>query len=97
MRALLLSTAILLIASSASAQERTGRIEGTIYDNEGMPMGGARVTVSSPTQIGGAKSATSAGDGSFRFLGLIPGKFKVVTSKQGFITDIANDVFDVGG
>jgi hypothetical protein len=89
---LLLAICAALLPASVHGQERTGRIEGTIYDSDGMPMGGARITVSSPTQIGGKKSAESGGDGSFRFLGLIPGEFKVTVSKKGFITDVRKGI-----
>ncbi|MCC6752235.1 MAG: carboxypeptidase regulatory-like domain-containing protein [Deltaproteobacteria bacterium] len=71
-------------AERAEAQDRTGRIEGTIYDDQGLPLAGARVTASSPTQIGGARSTTAGADGAFRFIGLIPGVFKISVSKAGF-------------
>jgi len=87
-----LCLASLLLAGGALAQERTGRIEGTVYDDDGNPMAGARVTASSPTQIGGVKVATTGGDGSFRFLSLIPGKFTVRVSRKGFRTDIRQGI-----
>ena len=81
---LLLAAAAMLLCLPAAAQQRGGRIEGTVYDDEGMPMAGAKVTVTSPTQIGGAKKATTGADGGFRFLGLIPGKFSIKVYKKGF-------------
>jgi hypothetical protein len=69
----------------ALAQERTGRIEGVVYDDEGMPLAGAQVTASSPTQIGGAKSTVTGSDGAFRFLALIPGAFQVSVRRGGFL------------
>ena len=85
-RTTLISVAtVLLLSLPAAAQQRGGRIEGTIYDDEGMPLSGARVTVNSPTQIGGARSAVTGGSGAFRFLGLIPGKFSVKVYKKGFL------------
>ena len=44
-----LALAATLWAAPADAQERTGRIVGTIYDDMGMPLAGASVTVTSPT------------------------------------------------
>ena len=83
-RQIILIAAAMLLCLPAAAQQRGGRIEGTIYDDEGMPMAGARVTVASPTQIGGSKKAFTGADGAFRFLGLIPGKFSVKIYKKGF-------------
>jgi hypothetical protein len=90
----LLSVALLLllIAPDALAQNRTGRIVGTIYDDEGMPMAGAQVTISSPTQIGGARTATTEQDGAFKFLNLIPGVFEVKVRKPGFQGQIKKGV-----
>ncbi len=76
---------VLLANSSALAQERTGRIVGTIYDDMGMPMEGASVTLTSPTQIGGAQKVATDPEGSFRFIGLTPGTFMIKVRKAGFI------------
>ncbi|MCA9666655.1 MAG: TonB-dependent receptor [Myxococcales bacterium] len=77
---------LLLAPSVALAQgSRTGRIEGTIYDNEGNPLAGASVTVNSPTQIGGDKTDKTDDEGAFRFLGLTPGVFVVTVRAKGFI------------
>ena len=77
--------ATLLLPAVALGQSRTGRIEGTIYDDEGMPMAGAKVVLSSPTQIGGNRTTVTDAEGSFRFIGLIPGKFSVRVRKGGFV------------
>jgi len=82
---LLLAASLCLWAAPAAAQERTGRIVGTIYDDMGMPMAGASITATSPTQIGGAQKATTDAEGSFRFIGLIPGDFLVKVRKGGFL------------
>ena len=85
---LLTLAALLLVAlwmGPADAQERNGRITGTIYDDMGMPMAGAKVVVTSPTQIGGAQTATTDEEGAFRFIGLIPGEFLIKVRKAGFL------------
>ena len=76
---------VLLLAHPSGAQQRGGRIEGTIYDDEGMPMAGAAAVLTSPTQIGGARRVSTGGDGSIRFMGLIPGVFQLKVSKAGFV------------
>jgi hemoglobin/transferrin/lactoferrin receptor protein len=80
----------LLASVLVGAQQRTGRVEGTVYDDEGMPMPGARVTVSSAA--GGARSTSTAADGSFRFLGLIPGELTVRVAKAGFRAEVREEI-----
>ena len=84
--------ASLLAPRPALAYDATGRIEGMIYDDEGMPLPGAKVIISSPTQIGGARSATTGDDGTFRFMNLIPGVFTIKVSRAGFIGQGRTDV-----
>ncbi|HEY0713325.1 MAG TPA: carboxypeptidase regulatory-like domain-containing protein, partial [Polyangia bacterium] len=58
----------------------SGSLVGYVFDQTGMPMAGARVTASSETQIGGSKEAYTNAEGSFRFIGLIPGVFELKAS-----------------
>jgi hypothetical protein len=60
--------------------QNVGTLEGHVYDQSGLPLKGVRVTISSPTQIGGTRSLITNDEGGFRFLGLYPGKFKVVVA-----------------
>lgn len=84
--ACLVAALLLSAVRPALAVELTGRIEGTVYDDQGMPLGGARVTATSPTQIGGVRSAVTGPDGNFRFVGLIPGVFTVTVRAAGFVS-----------
>ena len=45
-----------------------------------MPLEGIKITATSPTQIGGAKSAYSGEEGSFRLPALQPGDFELRAS-----------------
>jgi hypothetical protein len=49
-------------------------------DENGMPLAGVRISATSGTQIGGAKTAYSAPDGTFRLPSLQPGVFEVRAS-----------------
>jgi len=72
-------------APSAFAQGR-GVVAGVVFDSTGNPLAGVKMSLESPTQIGGVKTAYSGDDGAFRFLGLIPGTFKLTASAKGLET-----------
>lgn len=91
-RSLLSALCLLLIATPSLAHERAGRIEGTIYDDEGNPLGGAIVTATSPTQIGGVRKTTTDEEGGFAFIDLTPGKFVVAIRAEGFVGAKRKDV-----
>ncbi len=66
------------IGSVAHAQRGdSGAIVGFVFDQTGAPIKGVRVTITSPTQIGGARHAYSDQEGMFRFLALAPGDFEL--------------------
>lgn len=84
MRKLLFALVILFATpGGAWAQSQTGSITGDVTDQDGAPLGGARVVVSSPTQIGGDRSVTTDDNGHFVILNLTPGLFEVRASKTG--------------
>ncbi|HEX7154902.1 MAG TPA: carboxypeptidase-like regulatory domain-containing protein [Thermoanaerobaculia bacterium] len=60
-------------------------IGGRVTDSGGAPLGGVAVSLltSGP---GATQNETSAGDGSFRFSGVAPGRFIVSAQKQGYAT-----------
>lgn len=75
-----------LLASSLAyaVGEQTGRILGRVTEEQtGAPVPGATVTVQSPSQIGGAKSTTTAEDGSFEISDLMPGSYSVEVTYAG--------------
>src|SRR5215471_1993113 len=73
----------LVVPLAARAQNAVGRIDGSVFDENGFPL--ARVTVSarSPTQIGGARVTQTNESGEFHLLGLIPGDFAIRFEAQG--------------
>ena len=77
-----LSVIILLLAGSTWAQF-TGNIQGTVADPSGAAVAQARVTlINVATQV----SATTNTDasGSYRFLSLAPGSYKITVEAAGF-------------
>jgi hypothetical protein len=74
-----LAGAVLTQASfSAPAHAQVaGSITGTVYDQNGMPLGGVKIGARSNTQIGGTKVTYTASDGTFRLPSLQPGVFEV--------------------
>ena len=80
-------TAAMLVASSFVAYAAgDGNLYFKVLDSQGKPVAGATVIVTSPTQIGGARTVPSDKDGNARFIRLSPGDFKVQVSKEGFQT-----------
>src|SRR5205814_9245032 len=75
---LLIGLGLVVCTSSAYAQRGdSGAIVGHVYDGSGMPVKGVRVTITSLTQIGGKRVATSDAEGFFRFPALQPGDFEL--------------------
>jgi hypothetical protein len=62
----------------------TGAIEGRVTDEQGTPLPGAEVKLTSPDMIGGAQSKITDAEGKFRFIALLPGMYAVEASLQGF-------------
>lgn len=74
-----------LAFSSASAQILTGKIAGTVLDKEGGPLPGVSVVLSSPKMMG-TRAEVSTVKGTFRFVNLEPGVYKMVLTMEGFRT-----------
>src|SRR5262245_5178746 len=76
--------ALLLIAPVAFAQT-TGEITGTVNGTDGRPLPGVTVEASSPS-LQGTRVSVTGNDGTFRFISLPPGSYKVKGSLSGFTT-----------
>src|SRR6266566_6642997 len=74
---------VLACSWSASAQETTGGIQGTVKDPQGAVIPGATVEVSSPALIG-KKSATTDAGGFYHFEQLPPGIYSINVNAPGF-------------
>ncbi|MBK5256327.1 MAG: TonB-dependent receptor [Vicinamibacteria bacterium] len=73
--------AMVLAGASAFAQTATGNVFGTVTDASGAVLPGASVAISGEA---GTRTTVSGSDGSFRFLNMDYGVYKVTVSLQGF-------------
>jgi hypothetical protein len=87
----------LLMVSFSSAQRLTGKIVGTVTDEEGISLPGVSIEITSPAMMGMQAQLTDA-DGFFRFINLPPGTYKMVIKLEGFQT-IENEkiILSIGG
>jgi len=76
----------LMITGYSYAQRVTGKITGVVTDDEGVPIPGVTVEISSPALMGGIHSQVTSDKGIYRFLNLSPGTYTVVFKLQGFQT-----------
>lgn len=85
--------ALLLILTPAifAQSKETGAIVGTVNDEEGSPLPGVTVTLSSP-KIMGDRTAITDADGQYRFPALPPGVYSVKAELQGFNTVVRENI-----
>lgn len=76
---------VLLSYGVATAQTRAS-IVGTIADSTGAVLPGVTVSLVSPDLVGGALSATTGPDGTYRFSDLPPGVYELSAQLAGFQT-----------
>jgi hypothetical protein len=75
----------LLLCGEAAAQLVTGTINGSLVDQSGQAIAGAKVTVINE-RTGLQREATSNEEGAFNFPALQPGGYTVRVERQGFRT-----------
>ena len=88
MRSLRVLATVLLVCLSAHlalAQSGTTSVGGTIWDPNGLRVSGAEIRLTNEA-IGFSKSAQTGEDGSYQFVQLTPGSYKLTVAKEGFRT-----------
>ena len=70
----------------------SGAISGYVFDQAGNPLSGVKITATSPTQIGGRKTAYSSPEGGFRFGALAPGTFTVKAEAPKLQTVVQDNI-----
>jgi hypothetical protein len=88
---LLLATALLL-PDIAFAQSLTGDLIGTVKDEQGGALAGARVRLMSPALIGGAQTVQTDDKGQLRFPALPPGLYELDIRAEGFAASHERDI-----
>jgi hypothetical protein len=80
-----LVAAVIVLAFPASIDGATAsRLEGRVIDDQGEPLAGAEVTISSESLIGGPQSEITHEDGSFAFHFLLVGEYTVNAELVGY-------------
>ena len=74
------------------AAATTGKLIGSVVDEEGTPMPGVAVSASAATQIGGVRLTETDLGGRFQYPNLAPGSFTVRLSLTGFVTQELTEV-----
>jgi outer membrane receptor protein involved in Fe transport len=80
----LLALLILTLTPQVWAQYTGGDIKGTVTDEEGKPLPGVNVTITSPALIGGSRTTQSNAEGVFRFATVPVGRYTVELELTGF-------------
>ncbi len=88
---ILVLVVMLLVQQFSFAQSTQGTILGTVKDASGAIVPNAAVTLTD-TDAGVTRQAVTAGDGSFQFLDLTAGKYKLQITATGFDTQIINNL-----
>jgi len=79
----------------AQSQQASGRIIGTVLDQTGAAVSGARVTLAREDQSPN-QDALSGGDGQFSFDKVAPGPFHLTIASEGFATQSVSGILNPG-
>jgi hypothetical protein len=82
----MLSLACLLAAATLVGAQTRSALTGTVTDSSRALLPGVTVTLASPDLVGGAQTATTGPDGTYRFSDLPPGVYSVSAQLSGFRT-----------
>jgi len=95
---LALAFMLLFLSGQTFAQSgTTGAIEGKVFDEEGKPLPGVEIKLSSPDLIGGTQAKLTTTAGKFRFAALPRGTYTAEASLPGFnVTKRENILLFVG-
>lgn len=74
-----------VIVASLAAAATTSRLTGTVVDQDGAPLPGVTVTLSSEVLIGGPQVQVTDAAGAFQFVLLPPGSYLVRSFLPGFV------------
>jgi hypothetical protein len=81
-----------LLWPAATLAQVSGSIIGSVYDQNGNPLPGVKISARSPTQIGGTRVTYSNTEGGFRVQGLQPGVFEVAATAHQMRQVVQKDV-----
>jgi len=90
-RVIILLFTLLLATATISAQVPTGKISGTVTDEQGNPLPGVSVEASSPKLVGRVTAFTDL-NGAYRLFSLTPGTYRIAFSLDGFKTVVREGI-----
>jgi hypothetical protein len=88
-------TLLLVGASVRSARAQSildGKATGTVTSEDGAPLPGATVEISSPSLLTGKRSTTTSARGTYVFLNLPVGRYSITASRDAFKTVVQENV-----
>lgn len=85
-RLLVFAALALCSLPQAAAAQLSGRLIGTVKDEQGGTLAGARVEISSPALLGAAAPQITSDEGRLSFLRLTPGQYVLTITREGFRT-----------
>ena len=83
-RSSVLIAIVLMLCTVVALAATTSRMTGTVQDDQGLPLPGVTVQISSDKLIGGPQVVITDGNGSFVFNLLPPGLYTVEANLAGF-------------
>jgi hypothetical protein len=89
--------ASLFISPLYSQSIATGKVVGKVFLNSGELVPGVQIEISGPALLEGKKTAVSSENGSFFFLDLPIGKYRITASMEGFKTASYRDIAVIPG
>jgi hypothetical protein len=89
--AVALAAALLVLCPASFAAGGPGSIKGRVVDNQGRPLTGAYLYVTSPSMLGVANFIT-AKRGRYAFPSLPPGTYKAIVEMPGFKTVVLENI-----
>src|SRR5271166_4548656 len=87
-RGLLLSLVVMITPALSSAQDATGRIFGTVYDQQGAVISDAQIKVTN-IATEQTRTTTTSKEGTFQLLALPIGTYKVTAEHSGFRSEVS--------
>ncbi|MDD8021351.1 MAG: TonB-dependent receptor [Acidobacteriota bacterium] len=83
---------LLLVSFGFSQTGQVGNIQGTVFDENRVPLPGVTVTISSPALVIGQMSRVTSANGNYRFPSIPPGEYEIKYELQGFKTVVRKGI-----
>ncbi len=88
---LLIMAVLAMFSRPGNAQQLTGTLSGTVYDQSGAVIVGAKIVLKN-TSSGDVRNATSDKEGFFSITAVQPATYSITVSAEGFTTWQENDI-----